>query len=561
MLLSALIAWSALGAAPDLQDRIQAAYRRGEREFSIGGVMELDSTLFLADMPGLTLKDGELRLSTPATTRRLRESDSVWVAVPPEVRAQTWVVDLSLAGAWSFPRNGASDLEVAPPSLFLDGKPVPLARWPARGWVRTDGAEGDRRLRLLGMPAYGAAESLVLQGFIYQPEFFDYSGPAHRSGSWVVLERPGGRYQGGTIALNSRVRVKNGLSDLTLGTCVLDPGRRKAYVAASGDLTSRLRVALEPGAVIRLGPNMDRFRLKNVRVAEGRWHGLEFTKAVRGLAIEESSFEFLGGRGITGTEIGPGFRLLSSTFRDIGGSGVFFRAGDPWTLEDGDALIDGAGFLRTSQATMAAEPAVMVRGTGWRIQNSWFRELPANAIILEEARRVTIEGSGFRDVGLETGDVGVIYGWGDPLQFGVILRDLRFIDCRWRGEQGRSFVVCAYLDDGTGGWTIENLRAERSDELVAIGGGSHVSVSNVEHVDGTKHPVNVDDRMRGHSWWSAKGRFTEQLGKAKSSPAFSPYAEKIQALGKGATNVRVAGVKATGSSPKQRPLPPFVKQN
>lgn len=390
------------------------------------------------------VRPGGVRLVGGVRLRSFRPVRDGWVRdrLPEEARSNVVECDLREVGLTNLPPlepggfGSGRGFRMHPMvELFFDGQPLPMARWPNRGFARTgpvpeprtlsawDGRpgspegrfrfEGDRPLRWVGEP------ELWLYGYW----FWDWADSYERveridaAGREIHLARPWHRYG---FREGQPYRAVHALSELDEpGEWWLDRRRWCVVFWPPSDparAVVELSVLAEPMLVLRAVSHV-RFEGLRWECSAGDGGVVEGGEAVR---FEGCLWRNLGGNGL---EIrgGVGHAVVSCDFEFLGRGGILLSGGDRRRLEPGGHRVENCRFGHLSRVDRTYTPGIGVDGVGHRIRHNQFHDLASSALRVGGNDHVVELNEVFRVV-LESDDQGGVDMWGDPTFRGNVFR-------------------------------------------------------------------------------------------------------------------------------------------
>ena len=416
--------------------------------------------------------------------------------------------------------------------LFFDGRPLPMARWPNRGFARTgtvaepltlqawDGRPGspegrfrfadDRLLRWLGEP------ELWLYGYWFWDWADSYEkvervDPELRE---IHLARPWHRYG---FRQGQRFRVVHALSELD------EPGewwmdRRRGCVVfwpPSDPHAAVVELSCAAGPFLELR-EVSHVRFEGLRFECGAGDGVVVIGG-EDVRFEGCRWRDLGGMGL---EIrgGRGHAVVSCDFEQLGRAGVWLSGGDRRRLEPGAHRVENCRFAHLSRVDHTYTPGIWVDGVGHCIRHNLFHGLASSAMRVEGNDHVVEYNEAFRVV-LESDDQGAVDMWGDPTYRGNVFRFNYWHDLG-PGEDpanhGHGMRAAIRLDDAISGVLVYGNVFQRCGPQDTHFGGVQIHGGKDNRIEGNLFvdtPVAVsftpwgDPRWRGfasNAWHTAR---------------------------------------------------------
>jgi hypothetical protein len=411
--------------------------------------------------------------------------------------------------------------------LFMNGRPLTVARWPNKGYAAIDGVvdRGTSKEWASDGPARGGTfrvadhEKLARWAAAKDVWLWGYWG-----NDWADDHMPAGKIdaEAGTITLGlphtyglaktARYAVLNLPEELDApGEYWIDVAHARAYVwppaDASGESEFVVSLLNEPMIALEGAANVE---LSGLTIEAGR------ALAIRGSGVDGIHIThcLLRNTGTGAIELdGKNCDVGGCTFEDVGASCVSLTGGDRATLTHADNRVHDCTFRRCGRTHPTYQPAVRLDGVGQIVANNLIEELPHAAIIFA-GNEHTIELNEISRVFLETGDSGAIYCGRDWTLHGTVIRHNFFHDLG--GTEAR-FQNAVYLDDMASGITVEGNVIVRCNWGMLIGGGRDVTIrGNV--FDSCRKGLSFD--KRGAGW----------MAKSIADPAKSTLHQRLKAV-------------------------------
>lgn len=483
---------------------------------------------------GIEIDPGRLKkINDPNILKRLH----------PSVRDKVLCVDLNEYDVTDF-KEWTEQFRTkpnAPPELFFNGRPMPIARYPNEGWAEF--------------------ETALDRGWAHSEEEIERNKKTQ--------EKWGGRFEhpdvdvtknhGGTFLYEdsenrpARWNVENGVwlfgywshdwaSD-TLKVARIDPENKTITFAAPHEFAI--------GHGTWGGHNKRRYYALNILEeldAPGEWYldrkekilyfyppeNVEWTKSPIVLSLLEDPMvrmrdvSYVRFQGLdlscsygNGIEILGGTKnmILDCSVSNIGGDGVIFRGGE-WNLIRGCDVfqigstgirLDGGDrhklipsnhhainndIYRFGRLARTYNGAFSVVGVGQVVRNNRMHEGPHLAVDYGGNDHLFERNEIFR-VALETGDVGAFYSGRDWTSQGNIVRENFFHDL---GSPDSHAVMGVYLDDCDSGDLIERNIFYKAGRAIFFGGGrDNIARENI--VIDSFHGIHLDSRGKEQIKW------------------------------------------------------------
>jgi hypothetical protein len=485
---------------------------------------------YRADGDGVRLVGGRM---VPASAFRPVSDPAVKARLPEAARAHVIELDLAKLGLKNtgpFPdlfRDGGGIVE-----LFMNGKRLPLARWPNEGYTTikrvTDSGvwSGDnkrggtfqyRDKRAAGWQK-AVADGLWLKGFWrvpWQPETVRVAAIDPVAGTITQAQEVGGGLGAKTSKVVNGTRVGNGKEEwyaLNLLEELDRPGEwclhfptKTLYLWPPEDAGSSPEIMIadmkEPMVIIKNAANITFQGF----ILEG---GLG-----DGISVDGGSDVLIAGcemRNLTGTGVvidgGRKHRVVSCDIHHLGRGGIYVGGGDRKTLTPGSHEVLNNHIYRVGQLQTTYAPAIMLgtygsdlagsslkaEAVGCRMAHNLIHDLP-HAAVLYGGNDNVLEYNEVWRVAQDSYDVGAFYTWHDWTSRGNILRHNLVAD-----SPGCNAF---YMDDGDSGDTVTGNVIWRTDYGPFIGGGRDNVIKGNLVIDAGRGGLHIDDRgvARGYN--------------------------------------------------------------
>lgn len=442
--------------------------------------------------------------------------------IGPDARARIVVYDLSSSFPAAIPPLKAA-YRGAPraPWLYINHRPMPLARWPNAnapdgGWARfskaidsgladPDAKDPIRRNARPGSfefddprPArWNLDEGVWLQGYWTH----DWSDEVIRVGSYdlrsrvITLAAPHnyGIASGTWGEKERRFFALNTLDELDApGEWYLDRLRRRLYLYPDGDLQNAEIVLATLTEPLLNVSGAKHIRFEGLRLEYGHGTGIalqhtEFSEVV-GCTISN-----LAGRGIHVS--GSHNTIRSCDLYNLGKSGISLNGGDRKQLTPAQNLAVNNHIHHYGRFQRTYAPGIGVSGCGNIVRNNCIHDAPHNAVLYGGNEHLFERNEIYRVV-METGDSGAFYTGRDWTSQGNVLRH-NFIHDLGGGNAKHVNTMGVYLDDCDSGDTVESNVFLRAGRAIMIGGGRSNSVLNNLVID---CPIGLHMDARGMTW-------------------------------------------------------------
>jgi len=488
------------------------------------GTAESPLVIRAADGAEVTLVGGKVLTGARAATEQ-----EVADLISAEARTRVVVFDLTDVSDAAF-RSPSSSYQIRQGAeLFIDGRRMPIARWPNDDYVTIEKVidagrdESGKTVRpgqftledrrpakwklergvwLAGYWCHDwSFETLRVETYDATDGSFKMQG-VHNYGigpskSWNKHPR--------------RFYAENVFEELDRpGEWWLDREGRRLFLYPPSEDLSKSRVML----TTLTDPILTIDGAKHVGVAGLTFDG-SMSTGIEVRRCEDVELRNLTVRNMTRSGVrieGRRCGIVASEIHNVGSSGVGLRGGDRRSLLAGECYAVGCHIHHFSRLQKTYAPAIGLGGVGNRAANCHIHDAP-HAAILYGGNEHTIELNDIHHVALETSDVGAIYTGRDWTSRGNVLRWNYIHDLNSMGAVGTSGI---YLDDcDSGDRLVGNLFVNIGGRAILVGGGRDNDIVGNVFVN-CRYGIHLDDRAAG---WAAshfgKGSW-DLVGKCKA---------------------------------------------
>ncbi|MDX9978623.1 MAG: right-handed parallel beta-helix repeat-containing protein [Lentisphaeria bacterium] len=423
--------------------------------------------------------------------------------------------------------------------VFVDGKPMTLARWPNAGFAQVAGApkgpkggafaySDDRARRWVGEPdargcgywAYDwAASNVAFESIDPETRIITTREPHS-----VYGYRKGGRYY-----------AYNLLCELDQpGEWYLDRASGTLYLWPPADLAqAKVEVSVGSGFLSLNNVSHVQFRRLTLQGCRGEAVTIRGGKRVE---LVGCILRNLGTRAVSITD-GTGHRVAGCDFYDINEGGIQISGGDRTSLTPAKHEIENCLFTRLARWQRTYVPAVGLSGVGCRVAHNLMYDIP-HSVLLFGGNDHLIEYNEVHSMGFEGGEMGAFYcgrNWtlnGNVIRYNY-LHDI-YNPCP---QRNRAFM----LDDGAAGLTMYGNLIVRVAEGISLSSINNVIDNNV-FVDchpavgcwggaPTFPPFDLETRHYDTMWPRIEELALDQPPWSERFPEMLPLREAIRAGG------------------------------
>lgn len=371
--------------------------------------------------------------------------------------------------------------------LYVDGRPMVLARWPNEGFVKTEEVLGALTLkawdnkpgaregwfRYAGdRPSRWAAEP---EAWVYGYWFWDWADSYERIERMDVAAREirlAEPWHGYGYRRGQRFYGLNLLCELDApGEWYLDRARGRVLLYPP-EGASDWRAELSTAAF----PLVEMDGVSHVRLEGLLWDlGCSDGVTVKGgahCALVGCTVRRLAGDGVK-LDGGVGHAVVSCNVHTLGRGGLVVRGGNRRTLEPSRHLVENSHIHHLSRIDHTYTPGLLLEGVGHRIRHNLIHDVASSAMRVGGNDHL-VERNEVHHVVLESDDQGGVDMWGNPSYRGVVFRHNYWHHMgNWdrRGEEPHTGQAGIRLDDAISGvWIEGNVFQRCATGEVGFGG-------------------------------------------------------------------------------------------
>jgi hypothetical protein len=396
--------------------------------------------VYRSTQPGKAVLYGGARISgfKPVT------DPAILARLPEEGRGHVLCCDLKAQGITDFGQLAVRGFAQppAPPTmeLFVDGKPMTLARWPNTGFVGIAKLiePGDRAQNKPSIFQYiddrharwTQAEDLWLFGYfryLWADATIKVSKIDPASKTVICNEA----YQYGRPGMDNGQGIQyyafNLLEEIDQpGEWYLDRKTGILYLYPPTDLDHAIvEVGMTPVTMITVDQATD-LRFEGLTLDLGRFHGMILTNCSRCL-IAGCTVSRLAGNGIS-IYGGEANGILGCDIHTIGRRATEVIGGDRVTLTPGRHFVENCVIHSFGRIDRTYTPAVQLEGCGNRVAHNQMYDAPSSVMRIEGNDHI-IEYNEVYNAVTESDDQGAMELFANPTYRGVVFRYNRYTNC------------------------------------------------------------------------------------------------------------------------------------
>ncbi len=214
--------------------------------------------------------------------------------------------------------------------------------------------------------------------------------------------------------------------------------------------------------------------------------------------------------------------IIGCEFYNMGAGGISMGGGNRLTLEAGNNVVENCVIHDLNRIERSYRPAIHLTGVGNIIKHCEVYNV-ANQAVLLHGNNHLIEYNYFHDVVLEAKDAGAIYYGRNPSERGIVIRYNYFENIP---DDGLTMAI--YADDGACDLTIMgNVFYKAGERVFMLGGGNDHNITNNIFIK-SKYGIHVDNRLQ--QWAANSKELYEQRLKAvnyNKPPYSTQYPELV----------------------------------
>jgi hypothetical protein len=362
---------------------------------------------------------------------------------------------LRLAGASSVPELKDFRLH----ELIVDGKPMPLSRWPnGDAYAEFTHSVVDSSTMLTGIQytdehisSWNDEPNILLHGYwkYLWSDAYEQVNSIDRKRKIIWLNPPYNHY---TFDENKPFAAVNVVSEIDQpGEWAYDYKAQKIFFYPEGDVTDskiELSVCKDPLLSVEEAQHIT---FRNITFSNGAGPGIEIKNSSY-VNVENCIVNAFPQDGIL-VHGGYNNSIRGCEVFDTGRGAIIVNGGSYITLEKGNFNIENCHLHHLSRIDKTYTPGILVDGVGTTIRNCKMHDIPSSAIRLNGNDHL-VEYNEMYDVVTESDDQGAIDMWGTQNYRGNVIRYNYFYDVGPKGQDainshcGRAGVR---LDDAISG--------------------------------------------------------------------------------------------------------------
>ncbi len=389
--------------------------------------------VYRAEKPRTAVLNGGIRLSElkPVSDKH------VLTRLPEASREKVRMVDFNARGITEFPEFNAHgfQLPVVPHiQLFFNSKPMPLSRWPNKGFVKTGKVlKGASPHRASSKTKWGKA---VFQYTNNRPARWKKTHDKRMHGYWQHLWAEATL---GIASIDTKSKQITAAHESPYGTGAghpyyylnileeidmpgewyLDRVSGILYIyPPSNPASAIIELSISEQPFIRMD-NTSHVIFENLVLELGCLHGIEINKGTNVL-VAGCKIRKMGGDAVI-IQNGKNHGVLSCHIHTMGRGGVRINAGDRKTLSPCNHYVENCHIHHFSGIDHTYTPAVWVKGVGTRISHNHIHHNSCHGLRVDGNNHL-VQYNDIHDVVLESDDQGGLDTWGDPTFRGTVIR-------------------------------------------------------------------------------------------------------------------------------------------
>jgi Right handed beta helix region len=409
----------------------------------------------------------------PAAFTLVTSSSPIWSRLDPAARGQVYEINL-----WS---RGITDLGTLKPrgyhlpntsalELFINGRPMTLARWPNRDQplARTVGSNTAYQMNYAGSrpERWGQARDIWMEGF-WGSTYADFHLPVAMIDPSSKTVQFASQPSTFGIGANRSYFAYNLLEEIDQpGEYYVDRSTGMLYVWPTSLPASSILVSMVEDTLLQFyETNYVTLRDLVIETSRGALVRIDSGSQNR---LERCVLRNAGQHAVSINGWNNG--LDQCTIADAGESGVLLQGGIRASLTRAYNFVTNCVIERTGRIAMSYFPGIDFRsGCGNKAIHNLLRDMPHSAILFSGNDHL-IEYNEITRVCEFTSDAGAVYSGRDWGYRGNVIR-YNFFHHLWSQQEGNG-VSAIYLDDGLSGVDIfGNVFYDIQDAAIFCGGG------------------------------------------------------------------------------------------
>ncbi len=409
-------------------------------------------------------------------------------------------------------RNQTLPEPIAPEEVFIDSKPMTLARWPNEGWVTTQNVNNKSEFFFNNERIKKWESTAWLQGF-WAWDWYDEALQLQATDPARNLVKLNGVHYYG-LRKDKRFFVFNSNAELDYkNEYYIDRNTGTLYLIPEKiDFGQKVSISVNKNPLLYLNgaENLDIIGLK---IGEVRDSGVHVKNSKNILLLRL----VVRNTGNTGVYIAGGNNVVlkDSEIYNNGTRAVYVSGGDRKNLIASNHVIEYNNIHDYGRRIYAKSSGIEVRGVGQFIVNNVIKDAPHMGIYFFGNNHLISENK-ITNVCNKTSDSGAIYTGRDWSARGTIISKNFINNINGISNLSNPDVTAVYLDDFASGISIENNIISNSYRGIVVGGGRDNKIfRNLFYND--KIAVSVDGR--GLTWArSSIEKGSELMNALESTP-------------------------------------------
>ncbi|SOE23837.1 Right handed beta helix region [Spirosomataceae bacterium TFI 002] len=353
----------------------------------------------------------------------------------PEIASKIVEIDLTKTSLSIFDKirlRGFSGSSAPAPysfrELYLNGKPMPLSRWPNDGYSNFTHAVSDSSSKVIKtgivyedehISSWKIEPNILLHGYwkYLWADAYEQVSEIDADQHTIWLTPPYNHY---LFSENKPFAAYNVISEIDLpGEWAYDYQKKKIYFYPPEDTqNSSLELSICETPLLQIN-DAAWISIRGIQFQMGAENGL-LIKDSQHINIIDCDINGFAGEGIMMLN-GHKNTISSCRIYNMGRGGIVAKGGNRETLERSDYVIDNCHIHDLSRIDHTYTPGIWVDGVGTTIKHSKFHDIPSSAMRINGNDHI-VEYNDISHVVTESDDQGAIDMWGDPTYRGNVFR-------------------------------------------------------------------------------------------------------------------------------------------
>lgn len=425
----------------------------------------------------------------------LDEAAGLYKITIPELKMPSWPDSFRGYAGW--------------PEIYIDGKPLSIARYPNEGFIKADsisvaGRKPDNEEAKQLAPKFYSAELL---------ENYNEGLPLFLNGYWSfkwydeIIRVDTINPQTGEITLAVPHNYGMGAPSGGLFYALNQPeyvdveneyyfnpetGTIRFIHSYSDEKVESIQIAWQDFTLLNI-QDCNQIKIENINFS---YHNNLAVNIANSKSVTIESCEMKGlARSAINISGGEYCGVKNSTLHYIGSTGIFLSGGDRNTLTKANHFVEDCSISHFARHVKTYAPAVDLEGVGHIVKRNKISFAPHNAILFKGNDHLIAQNE-ISKVCLNTSDAGAIYCGRDWTMGGIVIAENNISEL---GQASHHHNWAIYLDDLASGISVIDNHIEDCPSGILIGGGRYNRVNGNRIINCPKASIMYD--ARGYAGW------------------------------------------------------------